>query len=194
MNESKLPFDEWVMLESIARRVERRLVLHAGGPEMPLDGDDDGLANIADRANANGERKKEKTMAIQAPPPERLPLEEASTTDLIREVLDETKELVRLEVEMAKNEVRGEVAEAKQAAIGFGIAISMAILFLSALATTLVLALGGTVVAALGVAAAFMVAGGIAAYVAYSKLPKNPLGHTRRRVENDVKQLKEHIA
>jgi len=53
MNQSKLPFDEWVMLESIARRVERRLVRDAiGGGVLPLDGAEDGLEQVAAEANA----------------------------------------------------------------------------------------------------------------------------------------------
>jgi len=196
MNEAKLPFDEWVMLESIARRVERRLVEHEDGTRMPLDKDEDGLAKVAALANADQEKqdKEEMKMAMQAPPPERLALEEASTADLVREALDEAKELVRLEVQIAKDEVKSELEEVKKAAIGFGIAIGMGVLFLSSLVTLLVIALGGTVIAAASVSGVFLLVGAIAGYLGYAKLPKNPLVHTRRRVEADVKQLKEHIA
>ncbi len=194
MNEAKLPFDEWVMLESIARRAERRLVEHAGGPRSALDGDEDGLAEVAARAHQSEGRKKEITMAMQERPPAQLAQTEASTADLVREALDEAKELVRLEMQIAKDEVKAEIEDAKKAAIGFGIAFGMAILFLSALSTALVVALGGTVLAALGVAAIFLVAGGIAGYAGYAKVPKNPLVQTRKRVERDVNQLKEHIA
>jgi hypothetical protein len=186
-NEAKLPFDEWVMIESIARRVERRLVVkHGGAPPMPLDSEEDALVQRETK-----EERIETVMNKQLRPQE---LEASSTADLVREALDEAKELVRLEVQIAKNEVKTEIDDAKKAAIGFGIALAMAVLFLSTLAIALVLALGGTVLAAIGVSSVFLVGGGIAAYLGYAKIPKSPLGQTRRRVESDVQQLKEHIA
>ena len=62
------------------------------------------------------------------------------------------------------------------------------------LAMALVLALGGTPLAALGVAGGLLVVGGIAAFAGYSVLPKKPLEMTRHRLKSDVTQLKEHIA
>ena len=133
-------------------------------------------------------------MSVNQPPPERLPLEQASTVDLVKEALDEAKELVRLEVEIAKQEVKQEVAQTKKAAIGFGVALAFALVVLSLLAVAIVLAVGGTAVAALAVAGVFLVLGGIAGYLGYSMIPKKPLDKTRRRVKTDVNQLKEHIA
>ena len=52
-------------------------------------------------------------MSMYTPPPERLSLEEASTADLVREALDEAKELVRIEIELAKSEVESELARAQ---------------------------------------------------------------------------------
>ena len=43
-----------------------------------------------------------------------------------------------------------------------------------------------------GTAVAFCA--GVAGYLGYGMLPKNPLEKTRNRLENDVNQLKEHIA
>lgn len=200
MNEMELPFEEWVMLESIARRVERRLAVeHGDGEVMPLDEVEDGIAKIA--AKANGEQVQESiqhkeitTMSNVHPPPERLALEEASTADLVREALDEAKELVRLEIEIAKNEVEKEIAQAKKAAVGFGVALAAGVLVLCLLAVALVLALGGTPLAALGVAGGLLVVGAIAAFAGYSVLPKKPLEVTRHRLKSDVTQLKEHIA
>ncbi len=133
-------------------------------------------------------------MMNQAPPPERLAMEEASTADLVREAFDEAKELVRLEIELAKNEVSEEIAQTKKAAISFSISLAAIVIVLCLLAVALVLALGGTALAALGVAGGFAVLGGAAAYAGWSMLPKNPMGRTRRRLDQDMKQLKEHIA
>jgi uncharacterized membrane protein YqjE len=131
---------------------------------------------------------------VNQPPPERLPLEQASTVDLVKEALDEAKELVRLEVEIAKDEVKQEVAQTKKAAIGFGVALAFGLVVLSLLAVAIVLAAGGTAVAALAVAGVFLVLGGIAGYLGYSMIPKKPLDKTLNRVKRDVNQLKEHIA
>jgi uncharacterized membrane protein YqjE len=212
MNQSKLPFDEWVMLESIARRVERRLVRQKVGVEaLPLDSEDDELDKVAGQANAaltvktepwgmpkkHSSERQENVMAIEvASPSERNPalLEEASTADLVREAMDEAKELVRLEVELAKEEVKEEIQHAKHAAISIGVALAAAVIVLCLLAVALVLALGGTPLAALLVAAGFLVVAGVAAWIGYGMIPKSPLEKTRHRLENDVNQLKEHIA
>lgn len=196
MNEARLPFDEWVVLESIARRLERRIERHGGADASPLDRDEDGLADVAARANATLRQTREETekMAIESPTPERMPLEEASTADLVRAALDEAKELVRIEVALAKDEVKAEVNGVKRAAIFFAVATAGALVFLSMLGVALVFALGATAPAALGVAAGFLLITAVAAYVGWSTLPKKPLDRTRQRLQSDVNQLKEHIA
>jgi uncharacterized membrane protein YqjE len=201
MNQSKLPFEEWVMLESIIRRVERRLVREDVGTKLlPLDEEDDELDKIAGAANAVPARKtrsgeEENAMAIQVRSAvQETEVEETSTADLVREAMDEAKELVRLEVELAKEEVKEEVKQAKRAAIAFSVAGGAAVIALCMLAVALVLALGGTALAALGVAGGFLVLGAVAGYAGYGMLPKAPLEKTRHRLHNDVNQLKEHIA
>ncbi len=132
----------------------------------------------------------------QLPSSERSPeqLEVASTADLVREAFDGAKELVRTEIDLAKEEMKAELVHAERAAIGFGVAAAAAFIVLSLLAVAIVLAFGGTPVAALVVAACFLVLGGLAAYVGYALLPKQPLERTRHRLQADVNQLKEHIA
>jgi hypothetical protein len=133
-------------------------------------------------------------MSSTQPPPERLALEEASTADLVSEALDEAKELIRIEVEIARTEVTREIAQTKKAAVAFGIAHAAGIIVICLLAVALVLALGGTAVIALAVAGLFLVIGGVAAFIGYALLPKKPLEHVRERLKSDVNQLKEHIA
>lgn len=135
-------------------------------------------------------------MALEVPPSERslASLEGASTADLVREAMDEARELVRLEVELAKEEVKEELAQVKRAAIVFGIAAGAAVITLSLLAVALVLALGGTALAAIAVAAGFLVVAGVAGYAGRGMLPRAPLEKTRNRLQTDMNQLKEHIA
>jgi len=198
MNEAKLSFDEWVMLESIARRVERRLAREQGGTSMlPLDDEEDELEKIAGKANAAlPSGRKENVMDIEHAPSERSHalLEEASTADLVKEAMNEAKELVQLEVALAKEEVKEELVQVKHAAIAGGIAAGAGLISLSLLAMALVLALGGTALVALAVAGVFLVIAAGAGYAGYAMLPKAALGKTRSRLQNDMNQLKEHIA
>lgn len=135
-------------------------------------------------------------MAIQPLPSDRLavPLEEAPTAELVKGAFDEARELIRLEVELAKAEVKEDARSAARAAVGFGIAAAAVLVMLSVLAVALVFALGATAIAALAVAGGILVIAVIAAAIAYGVLPKEPLERTRHRLESDVKQLKEHLA
>ena len=135
-------------------------------------------------------------MDIEHAPSERNPalLEEASTADLVREALNGAKELVQLEVALAKEEVKEELVQVKHAAIAGGIAAGAAMVSLSVLAVALVLALGGTALVALAVAGVFLLIAAAAGYAAYAMLPSAALGKTRSRLQNDMNQLKEHIA
>jgi uncharacterized membrane protein len=135
-------------------------------------------------------------MTMEPVPSSRSPqeLEEASTAELFKEAMDEARQLVRLEVALAKEEVKHELVSAKRAAVAFGVAAAASLVVLALLAMALVLALGGTAVTALLVALAFLVVAGGAAYAGYSMLPKQPMEQTRRRLQTDLNQLKEHVA
>ena len=74
------------------------------------------------------------------PPPTDL-RPEASAAELVREALDETKQLVKLEVELAKDELRHDLAEAKRAAIMFGVAAVAALLAAAMMFVALALAI-----------------------------------------------------
>ena len=135
-------------------------------------------------------------MTIQQPASERSPaqLEEASTADLVKEAMNEAKELVRLEVELAKEDVKHELRKVRRAAVGFGIALGSTVVVLCLLAVALVLALGGTPLVALAIAGGFLVLAAVAGFAGYGMLPKAPLERTRDRLQDDMNQLKEHIA
>lgn len=126
--------------------------------------------------------------------PGRSPLEELSTADLVKDVLTEARELVKLEVDLARSEVEGEVAELVQSAFALGASVVAALLFLAMISVAVVVALGGTSLAAIGVGVVFAVASGVTGWVGYRKLPKKPLARTRRRLRADLQQLKEHVA
>jgi uncharacterized membrane protein YqjE len=116
-----------------------------------------------------------------------------STGELVRQTLEETKELVRIELKLARDELGEDLVQLKSVAILAGVALVLAILTLSTLVVALVLALGGTAIAALLVAAVLLVGAGVTAAVAYKYVPKEPLQRTRARLKNDINHLKEHV-
>ena len=120
-------------------------------------------------------------------------LDAVPTTELMRQVLDETKELVRIETQLARAELQGDLVQLKSAAILGGVAALLGILTLSMLVVAVVLLLGGGAVVAFVAAFVLLLGASVTAGLAYHKLPKPPLARTRRRLENDVTQLKEHI-
>lgn len=130
-------------------------------------------------------------MTLKAEPPTTVELREASTADIVREALDDARELIRLEVEIAKQEVKTEIGRAKRAAVSFGVALVLALVGLSVLAVALVIALGGTVVAAIVVAAILLVLAGLAGVVGYALVPRPPLTAVRNRLTTEVHHLKE---
>jgi ABC-type Fe3+ transport system permease subunit len=99
---------------------------------------------------------------------------------------------VRIEVELAKEEVKKEVKQAEGAGIVFGAAAAFASVCLSMLGVAIVIAAGGTAVAALIVSGSCLVIAGVAAGIGYALVPKKPLEHSMERAETDLRQLKEH--
>jgi uncharacterized membrane protein YqjE len=120
-------------------------------------------------------------------------LDEVPTTELMRQVLEETKELVQLETRLAREELRGDLVQLQSAAILGGAALLCAVLTLATLLVAVILALGASGAVALIVAAVLLLAASVLAALAYQRVPKPPLARTRERLKSDVSQLKEHI-
>ena len=123
-------------------------------------------------------------------------LAQLSTFELVRRAVEEARELARAEVELAKQDLRAEVHDAVRGARDIAIAYTCAVLFLASLVTALAVGAShraGTAIAIIA-AALFVVAASILAVIGYGALPKKPLGPTRRRISDDVNQMKEHVA
>jgi len=120
--------------------------------------------------------------------------DESSTTELVREAIDETKLLVRLEVALAKAELREELWALERSAVAFGVAAAAAIAGLSLVLVAVALAIGPTPEPALVIGLVLLVAAAIAAFVGVRRLPKQPLAATRRRLQTDVELLEEITA
>ena len=89
------------------------------------------------------------------------PRPEASTADLVREALDEAKQLVKIEIALAKDEVKRELVEAKKAAILFGIAAAFAFLAAAMLLVSVALAIFPGPIPALAIGLGLLVTAGI---------------------------------
>jgi hypothetical protein len=124
--------------------------------------------------------------------PDRSSLDELPVSQLISQALSEVKDLARVEIELAKEDVRSETKAALRAAIAFGIGAAAGVIALSLLLVALVLALGGAPWVPLALALGFAALAGAGGAAGRAWLPRKPLEPTRRRLESDVDHLKEH--
>lgn len=131
--------------------------------------------------------------------PRGLELDEAqvrqlSTPELIRHALAEAKLLARAEVLHAKHEMKKELARAKTAGILVGAAGLLAISGLSVLFMALAAALGlPHAVGAVIVGVVLLVAAGTLGFIAYKRVPKEPMSRTQQRLKDDLHLTREHL-
>jgi uncharacterized membrane protein YqjE len=111
----------------------------------------------------------------------------------MREALEESKELVRVELMLMQDELREDVARFKTAGILCGAALVFGFLTLSTLVVALVLALGGDGGVALGIACALAAVCLALGAIAVKLFPGAPLEKTRARLQHDVRHIKEHV-
>jgi hypothetical protein len=196
-----VPYGDWIILESLVRRLERTLLVH-GSEDAKLDEQSDRLEETAKIANGTtddqeGSMEKEGTFMkemARGTSAETEPLDDVSIPGLLTRALNEAKDLARLEIDLAKEDMKAEAKGAIRAGVGFGVAAGAGITTLDLLLLAGVLALGARPWIALGFGAVFLLLGTAAAAAAYVCLPKKPLGETRKRLTSDIEHLKEHAA
>jgi uncharacterized membrane protein YqjE len=115
------------------------------------------------------------------------------TGKLIRTALEETRDLVRLEVALARIEVLDEIAQAKRGAITLGVAVVTATAAFTMFLVAIALAFDLSWCAALIIGGALLVVAASAGALGWRAVPKAPLAATRARLESDYLQLKERI-
>jgi hypothetical protein len=125
-------------------------------------------------------------MPNPTPSPDSLPV-------LLRNAIEDTRTLVRLELAMAKMELRQELSSAKRASIGFAVATTLAIAGIALLLVTIALAFSPTWLPAFVVGGVTLAGSGIAGLLSYKAVPKKPLGEARQRATDEVHMLKEHM-
>jgi phosphoserine phosphatase len=125
------------------------------------------------------------------------PLSEAPTTELVGRLFEQSADLVKKEVTLAKTELMSDLRRELEVAEGFGVAALCGLcglnLILVALALALALVMPGWG-AALIVAAVVLGVGALAAKLGWNRRVTNPLERTRRSVKEDVRWTKERLA
>lgn len=114
----------------------------------------------------------------------------ASTRELVREAIDEARELVRLEVLLAKDELKEELAQAKGAGVAFGVAGVCSMLGLALVLVALALVIKISAVPAFIIGLVLLASAGLGGYIGRTMMPKQPLGEARQRAFSDLEQLK----
>lgn len=121
--------------------------------------------------------------------------EENGIGDLVKTALDDVQELAKIEIALAKQEVRHDIMRLKGAAIAFGAAVLGVFLALAMALVAIVLAVGATPGAALAVAAILVGGSIIAGAVGYRLVPRAPGPEkTAKHAQAQAKILKERIA
>jgi hypothetical protein len=114
---------------------------------------------------------------------------------LLKTALDDVQELVKIDIALAKQEVRHDLTKLEGAAIAFGVAAAGALLSLSMLLVALLFAIGGGAGAALVAAAALLVLTLVAGGIGYRLVPRSPVPErTVKDVEEQAAQLKARLA
>jgi hypothetical protein len=124
------------------------------------------------------------------PPP---PSAEKATGDLIREAIEETRQLVELEVALAREEVRGEIVQAKLGGIVMGAAAGAGLCGFTVCLVGAALTFSDPALAALAMGGSLLSLAVVGGFAGWKALPKRPLNETRARLESDLKQLKERV-
>ncbi|HVW28220.1 MAG TPA: phage holin family protein [Polyangiaceae bacterium] len=118
-----------------------------------------------------------------------------STGELLRKALEDVQNLARAEVALAGKELGSEARDVALVSLVLAVSIAASVCAVALAVGALIVGLGGTLTAALGVAAAILAvtgAGGIA--VSLSKAPKTLLPRTRDRVSRNLTEMKDHFA
>ena len=115
--------------------------------------------------------------------------------DLLKTAMDDMQELVKIDVALAKQEMRHELTQLEGAAIAFGVAAATTLLALAMLLVALLFALGGGAGTALVMAAVLLAATMVAGMIGYRLIPRTPVPErTVKDVEKQAKQLKTRLA
>lgn len=124
----------------------------------------------------------------------RAPREETPVAELLREALGETRDLVQIEVALAREELQSAFSAAKVSVFAFGAAAALALVAFAMFVVAMVMGLKVGWVGALVAGGILLVLAASLALIGWRVMPKKLMGGTKERLQADVKQLRERIA
>jgi hypothetical protein len=181
IRELPVGYDEWQIVYRQALQLDRAL---RGRPQLL-----EATAATKDTWVTN-QRRQEATMANGN-------ARTLSTRELIGEITEKVALLAKKEVELAKAEIKADLEAELSTAKGLGVAALGVVLGLNMLLVALVLALAAYMpawLAAVLLGGALLAAGGIVAYVSWTRRVTKPLAVTRKTLKEDVQWAKERLA
>jgi hypothetical protein len=117
-----------------------------------------------------------------------------SNVRLVREAIDEARDLVRLEVALAREELSEEMGRARGGMIAFGSAAVLAMAGFTMLIATIAFAAGRSWLCALLIGAGLIVLAAGLGLLGWWIVPHSPMSATRARLESGLNDIKERIA
>ncbi|MEJ7733324.1 MAG: YhjD/YihY/BrkB family envelope integrity protein [Polyangiaceae bacterium] len=150
-----------------------------------------GTARLARQLHAGSGPAQETHMTVLDSPPPLAP--DAPVKELVEDALLQTKELARLEVELAKREAVADLKGVKSGAIGLSIGLVVAIFGVTLLLVALALLIAPPALGAAIVGGVLLVVAGVVALVGWRALPRKPMERTRKRLAEDARTVKESV-
>lgn len=126
-----------------------------------------------------------------------VPARELSTAELVKETAHQLRELVGTQIELAKTELRADLAGEKKMIAGLGTAALAALTGVNMLLVTAILAMGTRMpgwVAGLLVSAFVLLVAGVAAAIGWKKRVHKPMARLRHALREDVRWTREKLA
>jgi len=136
-------------------------------------------------------------MQNDEPPDRSAPLTNASTSQLVGRLAEESKDLVKKEVDLAKAELRTELKNEAKLALGFAAGGLAAFLALQILLAALVLGLAESMpgwTAALVVGGGVLAVGAAAALIGWGYRVRHPLSKTRKTIKEDAEWVQQGLS
>ncbi|WP_437277706.1 phage holin family protein [Sorangium sp. So ce375] len=121
------------------------------------------------------------------------PRPESSTADLVKEAISEARELMQVEVALARDEMNQEISRAKASGIALGAAVAAGLLGVALVLVAIALAIAPEPLPALLIGLAFIALAIVVGVAGYGRVPKRPLERTRGRLGADVRLVREHV-
>jgi uncharacterized membrane protein YqjE len=120
-----------------------------------------------------------------------------STAELVKEIARESRELVKTQVDLAKAELRADLAHEKTTIAGLGVAALAGLIGVTLLLVTAILALAKVMpawLAGLVVSGFVLLVAGVAGWIGWKRRVREPLARTRHALKEDVRWTKERLA